>query len=256
MAFGDALKRSYVTKIVLGNPPNARQSQWNFIRVEDIPAMGAPVSPPAKQAELPPPPVYRSAPLQDEAKLGEEKLRLEIEVRQLVEAKRLADFEMTKMEEAKRQAESETQRRGDEARRILEEAKRRAEKQRVASEAAKTASRHITNVPSVQTPSDNTTTRDENSHNKSVQTSNNSAAFFDTPRTAAKGLPQAAVASPDVTPIEDALSQLVSTSESDIGLDSIVKGAEESLKFIEPWSLARYGYYFLNILLMCLIHSS
>jgi hypothetical protein len=41
--------------------------------------------------------------------------------------------------------------------------------------------------------------------------------------------------------LELALAQLVSTSESDIGLDSIVKGAEESLKFIEPWSLARYA---------------
>lgn len=41
--------------------------------------------------------------------------------------------------------------------------------------------------------------------------------------------------------LEVALARLVSTSESDIGLDSIVKGAEESLKFIEPWSLARYA---------------
>jgi hypothetical protein len=44
---------------------------------------------------------------------------------------------------------------------------------------------------------------------------------------------------PQQLSMEDALAQLVSTSKSDIGLDSIVKGAEESLKFIEPWSLAR-----------------
>jgi hypothetical protein len=215
--------------------------------------MGASVSPPAKKAELLPPPMYCSATLQDEAKLREEKLRLEIEVQQ--QAKRLADLEMKNMEEAKRQAELETRRKEDEARRITEEAKRRTDELLVASKAAKTVSRHITSVPSVQTPSDTTITRDENPRNKSIQTTNNSAAFINKPPTAAKAL-HAAVSSPDVTPIEDALSQLVSTSESDIGLDSIVKGAEESLKFIEPWSLARYGYHFLNIRFTCLIHSS
>ena len=43
----------------------------------------------------------------------------------------------------------------------------------------------------------------------------------------------------EVALMDDALAQLVSISESDIGLDSTIKGAEESLKFIEPWGLAR-----------------
>jgi hypothetical protein len=43
----------------------------------------------------------------------------------------------------------------------------------------------------------------------------------------------------EVVLMDDALAQLVSVSESDIGLSSTVKGAEESLKFIEPWGLAR-----------------
>lgn len=43
----------------------------------------------------------------------------------------------------------------------------------------------------------------------------------------------------EVVLMDDALAQLVSISESDIGLDSTLKGAEESLKFIEPWGMAR-----------------
>ena len=46
--------------------------------------------------------------------------------------------------------------------------------------------------------------------------------------------------SPEVLPIEDALSQLVSMCKSDIGLDAIVKHAEESLKFMKLWTLLRY----------------
>jgi hypothetical protein len=40
--------------------------------------------------------------------------------------------------------------------------------------------------------------------------------------------------------MDDALTQLLTQSKTDIGLDAIVKGVDESLKFMEPWNLARW----------------